>query len=152
MINTETLKKWIKRNNIESRSIERFWEYINMYIEEIEDETSNTLKYMDFKLVKVNLYKVSLSIIYDRNEVINVFLDILYGEIHIGRYEIVYTISAEFTDEFLVFDDISYIMRLTDTYNKTTDMAKLALQEGLDINIVSRITRLSLEQVNELKG
>jgi hypothetical protein len=151
MINTENLKEWVKLNNIENRSIERFWEYVNMYIQEIEDENSNTLKYINLKLMKVNLYKVSLSAIYNHSDVINVFLDISYCDKHIGIYEIVYTIRAEQIDEFLTFEDIHYIWRLTDVYNKSTEIAESALEEGLDENLIARVTGLSYEHIIELK-
>lgn len=152
MINTNSLKEWIKVNKIVELSVERFWEYINMYTTEIEDQISNTLKYIDIKLIKVNLYKVSLSYIENHSDVVNVFLDISYCGKHIGRYEIVYTIKAIQIDEFLTFDDIGYIWRLTDIHSKVIEIAESALAMGLDDNAIVSITGLSFEQVNALKN
>lgn len=50
MIDTASLNEWVIENDIESRAIEYYWKYIKEYINNVEDEYSNTLKYLNLDL------------------------------------------------------------------------------------------------------
>lgn len=150
MINSDSLKEWIIKNNVVSRSIEYYWKYIDMYIEDVEDEYSNTLKYINLKLMSVKLRTASLTTNYEhQQDVISICLDILYINKYIGRYEIVYTLSAEYVDDFIELEDVHYIWRLADVYEKTSEIAKRALEEGAGLDFISKITGLSINQISE---
>lgn len=150
MINTDNLKDWMIKNNIEKRSIEYFWKYIDMYMDEVDDDYSNILKYINLQLVSTKLFKASLSTIYEHPaDTINVFLDILYMDEFIGVHEIIYTLSTDYIEEYLKFDDIHYLWRLAHVYRKIFEIGKIALEEGADVEFVSKTTGLSINQIKE---
>jgi len=151
MINTTELNEWVRKKDIKNLSIKYFWEYVKMYILEVDDEYSNTLKKMYFNLISLELYKVSLSTVYDlQQDILEVSMDINYFGECIGRYRVVYSLYAEYLDDSLDFDDIYYIIRLTDVYKKTADIVKNALLEGIDNELILKITDLSYEQMRLL--
>lgn len=151
MINTTELNEWVRKKDIKNLSIKYFWEYVKMYILEVDDEYSNTLKKMYFNLISLELYKVSLSTVYDlQQDILEVSMDINYFGECIGRYRVVYSLYAEYLDDSLDFDDIHYIIRLTDVYKKTADIVKNALLEGIDNELILKITDLSYEQMRLL--
>lgn len=151
MINTVFLKEWIIEYNIEKIAVEYYWEYLKMYMKEVDDEYSNILKYIDLRFMKVNLYKVSLStLLENQSELINVYLDITYADKSMGTFEIVYTLSAEYLDEYLKFDDINYMWRLGAVYEKILEIGKIALEEGANEEFVSKITGLSIDKFKDV--
>ncbi|MFV0342784.1 MAG: hypothetical protein ACK5JH_07795 [Anaerocolumna sp.] len=151
MINTAELNDWIINNDIKRLSIKYFWEYVKMYTIEVDDEYSNTLKRMFLKLISLELYKASISTVFDlQQDIIEISLDIVYFGNSIGRFRIVYSVFAEYLDESLDLDDINYILRLTDVYEKTAEIVNKAINEGIDENVISKITGLSYEQMSLL--
>jgi len=150
MIDTASLNEWVIENDIESRAIEYYWKYIKEYINNVEDEYSNTLKYLNLDLMSIKIYKVSFSTIIEfKKNIINVYLDIFYMDNNIGRYEVVFSLSSEHLDEFIDLEDVNYIWRLADVYEKTFEIAKIALEEGAKIDFVSKITGLSIKQITD---
>lgn len=150
-IDTNKIKEWVLNNNIEKRSIDNFWKYIDYYINEVDDNASNILKSIDLSLISVTLYKVSLSVIYHYTDTINVFLNINFKEDYIGRYEVIYTVKGDYSDDFLNLEDINYISKLSAIDDKNIEIAQEAIKEGLDFQLISRITGLNIERVSELK-
>lgn len=151
MINTVELTEWIDANNMKDLTIKYFWEYVSMYMDDIDDEYSNTLKRMYLGLISLELYKVSYSKIYEiEQDIIEVQLDINYFEDTIGLFKVIYSPEAEYLDEKLDLNDIHYIIRLTDVYEKMATIIINALKEEIGVNIIAKITNLNEEQIKLL--
>lgn len=150
-MNTNELKKWIKDNNIEERTINGFWEYIKNYCQEVEDDVTDILNYIDINLLKIELRKASLSIIYNYTDVVNVYLDIFFNDKCIGFYEMVFTLTGEVTDDFFKVEDFNYFKTLVAIEDRNIEIAQLALKEGADIDFIVKITGMNSHQICELK-
>lgn len=103
-MNTEKFQKWIAKNNINERTKQGFWNYMENYKKEEPEEFVELFGDMDMNLVKINISKISLTINYRFDEIIkyvSAFIDIKYEEEELGMYESVYSLDGDDLDDYL---------------------------------------------------
>lgn len=104
-MDTNSLKKWIIDNKIESNILHDFELEFEAYKTDSEDEFNE--HFPDFDPQKLNgyLYKVALTLIgwgESEQECIIAFLKIRYNNYYRGEYTGVYSLNGEFIDNYLV--------------------------------------------------
>jgi hypothetical protein len=63
----------------------------------------------------------------------------------------VFTLDGEDADDILRLEDYSFIRGLIAVEERNEEIAKLAIDENLDDEIIQRLTGLTLKRINELK-
>ncbi|MCX7924106.1 MAG: hypothetical protein N3B21_19165 [Clostridia bacterium] len=150
-MDTVDLKEWIETNNIEQKTIQGFWKYVNNRKKELDDDTADVLNFIELNNIRLEIKKASLSVIYNYGDFVSLLIDIYFKEHYIGSYESIFTLSGEYADDFLKIDDIDYLWRLAFVEERNIEIARAALEEGLDLEKIAKITELSIEKVKELQ-
>ncbi|MEH7348252.1 hypothetical protein [Gottfriedia acidiceleris] len=113
-MDTNNLRKWSVENSVEQRTIKGFWENINSYKEEDEEEfQENFGTDFDELQLTVDLKGVSLHIDQWDNtktyETISYGFDfivslipIVYKNKHLGNYKMLFTLKGEIFDDFFI--------------------------------------------------
>ncbi|MFJ5718255.1 hypothetical protein [Neobacillus sp. NPDC093127] len=149
-MNSEMLKQWYKKHNIEQRSINGFWTYLDNWRKEDEDFDFDYGE-MDSRLIELDVHKIQFTHLFDYDDFIDVILRIYYNEEHIGSYKSVYTLDGEDEDDILKFEDNRFIKILVETTNNSIEIAEKALKEGIPNQVVEKITGLKSSLIADIK-
>jgi hypothetical protein len=145
------LIQWYKKHNIEQRSINGFWTYLDNWQKEDEDFDFDYGE-MDSRLIELDVHKIQFTHIFDYDDFIYVILWIYYNEEYIGLYKSVYTLDGEGEDDILKFEDNRFIKILVETTNNSIEIAEKALKEGIPNEVVEKITGLKSSLIADIKS
>jgi hypothetical protein len=152
-MNIEAFKALIALHKIEERTIQGFWGLINnTKINHDDDELEDLLNSINISWLELIIHKISLAIIYDYSEFIEAELRIYLKETFIGSYLCVFTLDGENADDILRLEDYTFIRGLIGVEDRNEEIAKLAISENLDDEVIQRLTGLNLQRINELKS
>jgi hypothetical protein len=150
-MNSEMLIQWYKKHNIEQRSINGFWTYLDNWRKENEDFDFDNGD-MDSRLIELEVHKIQFTHIFDYDDFIYVILLIDYNGEHIGSYKSVYKLDGEDEDDFLKFEDKRFIKILVEKTNNLIEIAEKALKEGIPNEVVEKITGLKSSLIADIKS
>jgi hypothetical protein len=150
-MNANMLKQWLKDNDTEQRTINNFWERFEAWRNEDDYDFDFEYGEMDTRLIELEIQKIQFTYIIGYDDFIYVILDIDYNGESIGRFQSVYTLDGEYEDDSLKFDNSDYIRLLVETTNKSIEIAKNALKEGIPQEVVAIITGLGSSLVGDIQ-
>ncbi|MFD4706441.1 hypothetical protein ACFWM3_16445 [Gottfriedia sp. NPDC058432] len=150
-MNSEMLIQWYKKHNIEHRTINGFWTYLDNWRNE-DSDFEFKFGDMDKRLIKLEVKKIQFTHIFNNNDFIYVFLWIYYNDENIGSYKSVYTLDGEDEDDILNFDDNKFIKILVETTNNSIEIAEKALKEGISNEVVEKISGLKSSLIEDIKS
>ncbi|WP_409290600.1 hypothetical protein [Peribacillus sp. SCS-37] len=150
-MNSEKLLKWVKEHDIKLRAIKVFWEVLHNWRTDDSDFDSDYGE-MNPRLIHLEFDKISFTHLFENGDYIEVRLRIYYNEDYIGSFRPIYTLDGEHEDEFLTFENKDYIRLLVETTNTAIEIAEKALKEEIPVEVVHKITDLSLSLIEEIKS
>jgi hypothetical protein len=150
-MNADTLKQWLKDYDTEQRTINNFWKRFEAWRNEDDYDFDFDYGEMDKRLIELEIRKIQFTHIFGYEDFIYVILDIDYNGESIGKFQSVYTLDGEYEDDSLKFDDKDYIKLLVETTNKSIEIAKKALKEGIPQEVVEKITGLGSTLVDDIQ-
>jgi hypothetical protein len=150
-MNSDMLIQWYKEHNIEHRTTNGFWTYLDNWRKE---DTDFDFDYgeMDSRLIELEVHKIQFTHIFDYDDFIYVFLKIYYNDDYIGTYKSVYTLDGDDEDDILKFEENRFIKILVETTNNSIKIAEKALKEGIPNEVVSKITGLRSSLIADIKS
>ncbi|MFH0068394.1 hypothetical protein [Peribacillus sp. NPDC056705] len=151
-MNIEAFKELIALHKIEERTIQGFWGGINNAKINEDDELEDLFNSINKSWLELIIHKISLAIIYDYSEFIEAELRIYLKDTYIGSYLCVFTLDGETADDILRLEDYTFIRGLIAVEERTEEIAKLAISENLDDEMIQRFTGLNLQRINEIKS
>lgn len=150
-MDTTKLKKWCTDNKIEDITIKSFWEYYYNYREEDREDFDDAFYCIDERLINVKLEKIQLTHIFDYNDFIYSILGIYYLQDYIGSYKLVFDIEGEIEDDILRLESSNHIKVLAFETERSIEIAKNCLRKNMDNNLISNITELDVNFIEELR-
>lgn len=151
-INSDILKQWYVDYNIEKRTIDGFWKYFNNYrnkeIYDFEDDFGE----IDDRLIELNVSKIQFTVTFDNGDFVYAILNIYYNSEYIGLYKSIYTLNGEDADDLIRLEDTNYIKRLVERNNNSIEIAENSLREGIQPELVERITGLKSHIMHDIKN
>ncbi|ODG93445.1 hypothetical protein BED47_03930 [Gottfriedia luciferensis] len=150
-MNSEMLIQWYKKHNIEDRTINGFWTYLDNWRNE-DSDFEFEFGDLDKRLIELEVKKIQFTHIFNYNDFIYVLLWIYYNDENIGSYKSVYTLDGESEDDILNFDDNRFIKILVETTNNSIEIAEKALMEGISSEVVGKISGLKSSLIADIKS
>jgi hypothetical protein len=150
-MNSEMLIQWYKKHNIEQRTINGFWTYLDNWRKEDEDFDFEYGE-MDSRLIELVVDKIQFTHVFNYDDFIYVLLRIYYNEDYIGKYKFVYSLDGEAEDDILNFEDKRFIKIIVETTKTTIEIAEKALKEGFPNEVVEKITGLKSSLIEDIKS
>jgi predicted transcriptional regulator len=96
--------EWIEMNNIKQRSINGFWNYLDSYKKEEQEEYNQFIKGKNPSAFEIQIKQISLTISYEFDNAVNLVssdVSIKDKEEEIGQYTAVYTTDGDDFDDYL---------------------------------------------------
>ena len=157
-MNTESLKSWAKEKDVIKRTYEAFEQSFKNYIEEENEEFCKYFGDLKRELLKVYFKNISLKIVdlkhidlvNDDREFVEVYLGIRYDEMEIGYYSLLFDLSGDEFDDFLIFDyKCWYIHQKIDVLYELRD----ELVEEMSLNEESKMTMFNMlnSKINKIQ-
>ncbi|MGG3890000.1 hypothetical protein [Metabacillus fastidiosus] len=107
-MNTDVLRAWAEKHDIENKTIDSFWSYINSFEEEENEAFFDTE--IDKNQLMLSISSIGLFIgSWNKDsyfqygiDYITSYLAVIYNEQHLGDYKLFFTLDGEiFDDTFL---------------------------------------------------
>lgn len=105
MLNTEELLDFMKKYDIESRTIKYYKEYMRNYKKEEPDDFKKAFKNIDVGKIDLRFGSIALKAIFFDNIVFEVQagLNMYYDNMKIGIYLAVFTLDGKVSDDTIYF-------------------------------------------------
>ncbi|MGG1679631.1 hypothetical protein ACIFOT_28515 [Neobacillus sp. NRS-1170] len=150
-MNSKEFQEIIAQLKIEERTIQGFWNVINNAKINDDDELNHLVNSINHSWLKLEIHKISFSIIYNYSEFIEAELRIYLNDTYIGSYLCAFTLDGKDSDDKIKMEDYSFISGLIALEERNEEIAKSAIEEKVDDLLIQRLTGLTLERINELK-
>lgn len=164
------LKKWVECKDIINKAIEGFWVCFNNYMNEDREEFQEFFGNFDKNKIKLWFKEVRLTVRnwddsddsywirnddeYNcNNEFIDALIIISYGkERSIGEYTMRFDKDGESFDDFFVMEWKDWAITIRKNIEKEVNvkLAKAALIQGIDKELISKVTGLRQQDIIEV--
>ena len=107
-MNTVELREWAISNNVEKRTIDGFWNYYNIFVNEEPESFYSIYGKLNKEMIEVKVSKIALTIVNWPDDYVNdcviSFASIIYEDINIAEYKLVFNLLGEIIDDYLLPD------------------------------------------------
>lgn len=105
------LRRWAIENNVEERTLNGFWKAFENCVLDCPDEIERDFGDLDRKLFDLRLNRVCLVIdwVNEDRAYISSIIPIIYKGKEMGYYELMFKITGETFDDYLVTDGVAHI-------------------------------------------
>lgn len=170
-MNAKELRQWVIEHDAWSKTIEAFWYCFNNYM--IEEKDEFTEYFGEFDKSKLTLWQKGVSLAvrnwdktdqeywsrfddeYNENyEFIDMLIVLDYGDKHnIGEYVLRFNVNGESFDDIFKMEWKDWYITIEKQVRKERDaeIIKTSLAHGLDIEMISKVTGVSQEDIKRIR-
>lgn len=154
-MDTSQLLEWEKQHNAANRTLEGFWSWFNIWRKECKDNYHELfLGKLDDDFIATQVTSINLKhrFNYDPVDAIVIcHIAIFYLGVDIGYYQLSFLLNGVTEDDSVQFHEKSWMQAVLYKPKYSLRIAKKALKEGLDPELISKITELEIEYIQILK-
>ncbi|MDQ0060505.1 hypothetical protein [Paenibacillus harenae] len=151
-MNKKTLLDWEASHDAIKQTVDGFWRIFSKWREEEREDYLKTFhgKLYD-EFISVEERAIYLKFNFNAGEaVIICSINIFYLEMHIGTFDIEFSLDGEVADEYLDFDDVLSKDRILEIKHFLR-VARNSIKVGLEITTISNITGIDAKYLRILK-